>query len=212
MAKFTVFFKNKAVQSYIYDSGIVRIGRDSSNDLVIDNLTVAPAHAIITINKDNCIVKQLSDNSPLIVNNEKIDETFLQNNDTITIGKYSIIYSTTESVMPDIDTFSFNNKDVERLNSKLEEKVNIPNANLQVMDGQHIGRILPLKKSMTRFGHTGNGIVIISKRKDGYFMSSLETDMNILINQKPLADQTIQLKNNDIILINNISMQFFLEQ
>jgi len=212
MAKFTIFFKEKAIQSSIYDSGVIRIGRDSSNDLIIDNLTVAPIHAVVTINGDSCLIKQLSDSHPLIINHEKTKETFLENNNVISIGKYSIVFNTTESITPDTNSFSSKNKDVESLNLQLEDKVNIPNANLQVMDGQHIGRILPLKKSMTRLGHAGSGVVIISKRKNGYFMSSLETHMNILINQQALADKTIQLKNNDIIVINNISMQFFIEQ
>jgi len=212
MAKFTIFFKDKAIQSYIYDSGVIRIGRDSSNDLVIDNLTVAPVHALVNIDGDNCRIKQLSDRHPLIINHEKVEETFLENNNVISIGKYSIVFNTTESITPKEKPFSSNNKDVESLNLQLEDKVNIPDGNLQIMDGEHIGRILPLKKSMTRLGHAGSGVIIISKRKDGYFMSSLETHMNILINQQPLADKTIQLKTNDIITINNISMQFFLEQ
>jgi len=212
MAKFTIFFKGKAIQSYIYDSGVIRIGRDSSNDLIIDNLTVAPVHAVVNVDGDNCLIKQLSDDHPLIVNHEKVEETFLENNNVISIGKYTIVFNTTESIAPNKKDFSPNNKDVESLNSKLEEKINIPDGNLQIMEGDHIGRILPLKKSMTRLGHAGSGVIIISKRKDGYFMSSLETHMNILINQQALADKTIQLKNNDIIVINNVSMQFFLEQ
>ncbi len=213
MAKFTIFFKDKAIQSYIYDSGVIRIGRDSSNDLVIDNLTVAPAHAVVTIDSDNCIIKQLADENPLVINNEKVKEAFLQNNDVISIGKYSITFSTTESVADDSKLFSSNSKDVDSLNLKLAEQVIIPNANLQILDGQHIGRILPLKKAMTRFGHAGTGVVIIAKRKDGFFISSLEADtgMEILINREPLADKTIHLKDNDTILINKISMQFFLE-
>jgi len=212
MAKFTIFFKGKAIQSYIYDSGVIRIGRDSSNDLIIDNLTVAPVHAVVNVDGDNCLIKQLSDDHPLIINHEKVEETFLENNNVISIGKYTIVFNTTESIAPNEKGFAPNNKDVESLNSKLEKEINIPDANLQIMEGDHIGRILPLKKSMTRLGHAGSGVIIISKRKDGYFMSSLETHMNILINQQALADKTIQLENNDIIVINNVSMQFFLEQ
>jgi len=205
MAKFTIYFKDKAIQSHIYDSGVVRIGRDESNDLVIDNLTVAPAHAVVIINADNCIIKQLNDEHPLFINGEKTKEAFLHQNDEISIGKHSIIFSITESVSP------IANKDVDALNIKIDEKTNTPNANLQVLEGKNIGRILPLKKAMTRFGHNGSGMVIISKRKDGYFISSLESDSKILINKKTLADKTIQLNNNDTILINKVLMQFFLD-
>jgi len=213
MAKFTIFFKDKAIQSYIYDSGIIHIGRDNTNDIVIDNLTVAPAHAVVTVNSDNCIIKQLSDKNPLIINKEETKESFLNNNDVISIGKYRIIYSTTESIATDSNTFNAKNKDVESLNQKLEQQVSSPDANLQILEGQHIGRILPLKKAMTRFGHAGTGVVVIAKRKDGFYISSLESTSNTdtLINRDPLGDKTVHLKDNDIILINKVSMQFFLE-
>jgi len=210
MAKFTIYFKDKAIQSHIFDTGVVHIGRDDTNDLVIDNLTVAPAHAVVIIKSGACVIKQLNNDHPLVINHEKTKEAVLQNNDIISVGKHTIIFSTTESIAP-AQTNNSANKDVDFLNDKLEEKIKIPDANLQVLDGHHIGRILPLKKSMTRFGHDGSGVVVISKRKDGYYISSLESDSNITVNQEVLADKTIHLNTNDIIIIDNISMQFYLE-
>ena len=210
MAKFTVYFKDKVIQSHIFDPGVVRIGRDETNDLTIDNLTVAPAHAVVIVKEDSCVIKQLNDEFPLFINNEKSKETLLQNNDKISVGKHTIVYNTTESVTP-VKNSNSASKDVASLNTKLEEKIKIPDANLQVMDGQHIGRVLPLKKSMTRFGHNGTDVGVIARRKDGYFISSLEGDSKITVNQTPLGNKTISLNNNDVIVIDSISMQFFFE-
>ena len=208
MAKFTIYFKDKPIQSYIFDSGVIHIGRDDSNDLVIDSLAVAPAHAVVIIKADSCFIKQLNNDHPLVINNENTKDSLLKNNDTITIGKHASIYSTTESIAP-AKNDSAASRDVESLNGKLEESINFPDAKLQILDGAHIGRILPLKKSMTRFGHAGTDTAIIAKRKEGYFISSLDNNANILINNKPLTDKTIQLQTNDIVFIDNISMQFF---
>ncbi len=210
MAKFTVYFKDKVIQSQIFDSGVVRIGRDETNDLTIDNLTVAPAHAVVIVKKNSSVIKQLNDEFPVFINNEQSKETLLQNNDIISVGKHTIIYNTTESVTP-VKNTNTASKDVESLNTKLEERIKIPDANLQVMDGQHIGRVLPLKKSMTRFGHNGTDVGVISRRKDGYFISSLEGDSKITVNQTLLGNKTINLNNNDVVVIDNISMQFFFE-
>jgi len=210
MAKFTVYFKGKVIQSHIFEPGVIHIGRDESNDLAIDNLTVAPAHAVVIIKENSCVIKQLNNEFPLLINNEKSKEAVLRDNDTISVGKHTIVFSTTESVSPVTNSNSAS-KDVESLNIKLEEKINVPDANLQVMDGQHIGRVLPLKKPMTRFGHSGAGIGVIARRKDGYFISSLEGDTNITVNQTPLGNKTVNLNNNDVVVIDNISMQFFFE-
>ncbi len=213
MAKFTVFFKDKPLKSHLYDTGVIHIGRDETNDLVIDNLSVAPAHAVVIIKQSNCIIKQLSAEHPLMVNNLKHKETLLQNNDRITLGKHTIIYNTSENVAEDNTTNQQPvNPEIKSLNQKIENDLKIPDANFQVLEGNHIGRVLPLKKAMTRFGHTGSGIVIISKRKNGYFISSLEHNDNIMVNQEPLGDKSIFLKDNDTVVIDNISMRFFLEQ
>lgn len=207
MAKFTVFFKDKVTQSQLFDSGIIRIGRDETNDLIIDNLAVAPAHAVVVIKEDNCTIKQLNDEFPLIVNNEKYKNMLLVNGDTITIGKHTVVYNETELIVPP----SEENRDVKKLNENLVNNTKAPEANLQVLDGPHIGRVLPLKKSMTRIGQDSSGIAVISRRKDGYFISSLEGDPNIVINKEPLAEKTINLKTNDMVIIDDVSMQFFID-
>lgn len=210
MAKFTVFFKDKAINSEIFDSGVVHIGRDETNDLTVDSLAVAPAHAAVIIKDDKCIIKQLNDDFPLVINNSPAKEAVLQNNDRINIGKHYIVYSVTESIS-DMAHNKSSDKDISLLNEKLEENLKPTEANLQIMNGPHIGRILSLKKSMTRLGNNDSGIVAISKRKEGYFISTLENPNGcpLTVNKKPLGEQSIQLKNNDIISINKVSMQFF---
>ncbi len=79
MAKLTVFFKDKAIQSDLYENGIVRIGRDETNDLTIDSLAVAPAHAVLIILDGDCTIKQLNDEFPLIINGEKVKSGNLNN-------------------------------------------------------------------------------------------------------------------------------------
>ncbi len=209
MAKFTVFFKDKPIHSSIFETGIVHIGRDETNDVAVDSLAIAPAHAAVILQNNSCIIKQLNNDFPLIINGEKYKEYPLQNGDTITIGKHRIVFSSTEKIaynkptLPEIEP--------ESLSNALSKDGLLPEANLQVMGGKHIGRLIPLKKTMTRLGRGGSGIIIITKRKEGYYLSMLEPNDNIKINNQALADQTLLLKNNDVILIDNIPMQFFMD-
>lgn len=206
MAKFTVFFKDKVVHSALFESGVVHIGRDETNDLTLNSLAVAPAHAAVVIKETGSLIKQLNDDFPLIINGEKAKEYNLSNNDRITLGKHSIVYNTTESV---VEKPSLPNFDVDQLNLEIERGVQMPEANLQVIDGKHIGRILPMKKAMTRLGRNGGGVAVIARRKDGYFISALENDISLTVNDIPIGDKTLKLNNNDIILIDNVSLQFF---
>lgn len=210
MAKLTVFFKDKAIDSRFYENGIVHIGRDDTNDLVIDSLAVAPAHAVIIIRDSDITIKQLNDEFPLIVNGELVKSRTLNNNDLVTIGKHKIIFNDTESVdtLPQILN-DLIQKDVVALNKEIEGDIRIPVANLQVISGSNIGKILPLKNAMTRLGHAESGIIAIVKRKDGYFVSALENPQAILLNHHPLGNKSAQLNDNDILVIGDTSLQFF---
>ncbi len=209
MPKFTVFFKDKAINSAIFDEGVVHIGSDETNNLSVDSLAIAPAHAAVIIKESGSIIKQLNNDFPLIINNTKTKEAILQNNDQINIGKHFIVFSETESISPSVEN-TVQDTDVTQLNTKLQERNADPDANLQIMEGPHIGRILALKKTMTRIGNRESGVVIISKRKEGYYISALESHQSQKVNQQPLGDQSIRLNNYDIISLEDTSMQFFL--
>ncbi|MDO9423366.1 MAG: FHA domain-containing protein [Methylobacter sp.] len=211
MAKLTVFFKDKAIHSGLFENGVVHIGRDETNDLTIASLAIAPAHAVIIIRDDACAIKQLNDRFPLIINGEAIKACNLNNNDMISMGKHAILFNTTESIeFP----AAFDNSlidNVKSLNREIDRGLHSPAANLQVMNGNNIGKILPLKNAMTRLGHNdGSGVIAISKRKEGYFVSVLENSGTITVNNEPLNDRLLKLNTNDVLVINDTSLQFFL--
>jgi len=211
MAKLTVFFKDKAIHSRLFENGIVHIGRDETNDLVIDSLAVAPAHAVIVIKDSECSIKQLHNDFPLIVNGEAIKSGNLNNNDTIAIGKHQIIFNDGEAIdaIPK-QLEDLINRDVATLNKEIESDLRIPSANLQVISGNNIGKILPLKNAMTRLGQSDKGVIAIVKRKDGYFVSALEHVHAILINDQPLGNKSAQLNDNDVLVVGDTSLQFFI--
>lgn len=201
MAKFTVFFNGKPIHSFLFDSGVVHIGRDETNDIVLDSLAVAPAHAAVVIRENNCIIKQLNDGFTLKVNHEERKESTLDNGDKITIGKHSILYGANENTPFSQHPFE---ADTPSPNS-----VNASGAGLQILEGEHIGRIIPLKKAITRLGSGGSGLAIISKRRDGYFFSPLACDHSMTINQEPVKETAVRLNDNDLVVVDKVPMKFF---
>ncbi len=207
MAKLTVFFKYKEINSYLFENRVVHIGRDETNDVAIDSLAVAPAHAAIIIHDETSTIKQLNDSFPLIVNGQKVKESPLADKDSITIGKHDIVYNTTEAASySESDELVF--EDGKHLDS--DNVAQLRPASLQVLNGSNIGKILPLKKAMTKLGSSGSGVVVISKKRDGYFITALENTGKITINNIPLDNSYSKLNDNDTLAINNVSLQFFL--
>lgn len=210
-AKFTVFFKEKPIRSELFENGIIHIGRDDTNEIIIDSLTIAPAHAVVTITEQGCLIKQLNEKYPLEVNDKKIKDQMLKNGDCVNIGKHSIIFNSTETISPTETLSTRAQEDLDSLNEEINSALILSEAKLQVMSGVHIGRIIPIKKTMTQLGKSGSGVLIISKRKEGYFLSALETDPTLKINDKLLDDETFKLSNNDLVTIDDTAMQFFIQ-
>ena len=209
-AKFTVFFKEKPIRSELFENGIIHIGRDETNDISIDSLKIAPAHAVVTINEQGCLIKQLNGDYPLEVNDKKVKDQMLKNGDCINIGKHSLIFNSTETINTTEKLSTRALDDLNSLNEEINSTLALSEAKLQVLSGVHIGRIIPIKKTMTQLGKSGSGVIIISKRKDGYFLSALESDPCLMINEEQLNDDTFKLNNNDLVTIDDTCMQFFI--
>jgi hypothetical protein len=178
-----------------------------TNDLVIDSLAIAPSHAAIQIRDSEAMIKQLSESYPVIVNGQKTKLAPLHDGDEIALGKHTLIYNVTaDTARPEAafsEAINIFARDIERDSQQT--------ATLQVTNGPNIGKILTIKNIMTRLGNSGSGVAVIAKRKEGYFISVLENTGTITVNGEPLGDKTLKLESNDILVINNASLQFFLE-
>ncbi len=85
----------------------------------------------------------------------------------------------------------------------------LPAGFVQITNGEHIGRIIALNRSMTRLGLSGNACAIVANRGDeGYFLTPLDGKAYPLVNGKPTGDATIQLSDGAIIEIDGIQMKF----
>lgn len=201
MAKLTVYSKNNVVHSYLLESEKIHVGRDESNELVIDSPEFAPVHAVIVTRGDRCMIKQLNNEFPLILNGKHIRENKLLHGDTITVGQYDIVYSTNGAGHASDSAIA---------RRKIKTNYIVHVANFQVISGTDLGKIFQLNTPMTMIGEYGNGIVVVSKRKDGYFVSILENVGTITLNNEPLGDSIVKLNHHDVLVVDNRTVQFYL--
>lgn len=66
------------------------IGRRPHNDIVIDNLAVSGEHAVLITILNDSFVEDLGSTNGTTVNAQPIKKHFLQNNDTVELGKYKL--------------------------------------------------------------------------------------------------------------------------
>ena len=66
------------------------IGRKAHNDIQIDNLAVSGEHAVIVTILNDSFMEDLGSTNGTLVNGNPVKKHFLQNNDTIELGKYKL--------------------------------------------------------------------------------------------------------------------------
>ena len=68
------------------------IGRKPHNDIQIDNLAISGEHAVVITILNDSFLEDLGSTNGTFVNGQSIKKHFLQNSDTIELGKYRLQY------------------------------------------------------------------------------------------------------------------------
>lgn len=85
-------FKGREVDHWVFDRPRLNIGRTPDNDVVIDNLAVSRLHAVLEEEKGCYFVRDCDSLNGTVVNGQKVGRTRLEDGDTISIGKHSIVF------------------------------------------------------------------------------------------------------------------------
>ncbi len=205
MGKLTLAFKGRPLEAYQFDAGKIYIGRDPSNAVHIDSLGVAPVHASICFDQDPPLLTHDDEQYILLVNGHKKTEHGLHHGDSIAIGKYSLHFS------EEAQTIFTPAPQPTQKEAAAPASPQIK-ATMQFLSGPNIGRLMSLKRGLTRIGKKESGLAVIAHRKDGYYISHLDGENPVLINGKLLENDSARLNENDIVEIDKIEMQIFLEE
>ena len=93
MPEIIVRFEDKVIERVVAEKQRITIGRTTDNDIVLDNRGVSRRHAMIEVGPNGQAV--IIDNESLngtFVNQRKVSEEMLKDQDVISIGKYHLEY------------------------------------------------------------------------------------------------------------------------
>ncbi|MDO4637941.1 MAG: FHA domain-containing protein [Lautropia sp.] len=83
------------LRNYLLTQARTVIGRRAGSTLVLDDLTVSGEHAVLLISQNEAIIQDLGSRNGTLVNGEPVARAFLCSGDTIDIGVYRLVYSST---------------------------------------------------------------------------------------------------------------------
>ena len=83
-------FNDNVLKTIETDKEVVSIGRNASNDIQIDNLSVSKNHAKITRDKDSYRVEDLNSTNGTYLNEKMVSKAALKHKDILTVGKHTL--------------------------------------------------------------------------------------------------------------------------
>jgi pSer/pThr/pTyr-binding forkhead associated (FHA) protein len=209
------------------------IGRKPDNDIVIDNMAVSGHHAKITLQDGNYVVEDLQSTNGTFLNDKKILNSALKNNDTITIGQHSLVF-----MAPPAEPKAEPPKSVipETMNSDatmiITPKDNQPSHEaagkseligvLRAIEGKSDQPEYQLTALLTYIGKGETAAIkikgffapdiaaLISRRQAGYLLTAVK-DGYPKHNNKSVSGQ-LELKDEDIIEVGGIKFLFQLKE
>jgi hypothetical protein len=84
----------------------------------------------------------------------------------------------------------------------------LPAGYIQVQNGEFMGRIILLNRSLTRLGLSADTCAVIAHRSDGYYLSHLDGETPPFLNGASIGDRTMKLQDGDTIEVQGITMKF----
>ncbi|HDL02095.1 MAG TPA: FHA domain-containing protein [candidate division Zixibacteria bacterium] len=226
MAELIVKYDDKVIERIVTEKKRLSIGRTKENDIVLENRGVSRKHAMLEFNDNAAIVIDNESLNGTFVNNRKISEEILRDDDIITIGKYSLTYHSQSSQDTDAGadfdgTMVLNTKKQKKLleNDKIEKQivekyggsVLIGEENAEFSEFKFDRDVVTIGKA--KFVHIKakgfwlSGIQAkISKENNCYVLSNLGKKGKTKVNGEPVS--LYNLKNGDIITVGKSSFKF----
>jgi len=211
------------------------IGRRPGVDIVLADPAVSGRHTLVISILDDSFIENLSVTNGTYINGKRTDKTVLQEGDVITVGNSKLVYHS-EKDSPGVDEDDFEKtmilrpgkiarnvatdsqakamKDAEDTAAieAVEPKPSSRVAVLKVRSGPAAGKEVKVNRAMVTLGRPGVQVVVVSRRKKGYFISYISgasgTGKAPTVNGKELKSQSTPLVGGDLINLAGVEIEF----
>lgn len=216
MAKLVIKLNNNIVDHVELRQGDMKIGRKSSCDIHLDNLSVSGEHVNIFTIGDDSFVQDLGSTNGTYVNNKKIVKHHLKNEDQVAIGKYRLTFVSVAvpeaAALAKTVAITGPSSDAPTAPPPVKKKPATPAgaALISLSGGSTPGKRIELVKTVTNLGKAGRRAGTITRTPDGYLLAA-GNDETPKLNGRTLSGENTKLRNGDIIEVAGTRLQFHLK-
>jgi len=206
MAKLTISFKGRPIAIHHLDEQPVTIGRNADCSIHIDSLAIAPRHAELLPTGTGHLMLALDHDFPVLVNRNPVERALLQPGDLIQVGKHDIDFSEDECEVIISTPEPTQDSSEERPS---EEEDPVP-AYIQVQSGADIGKVILLRRAVTRLHHLGMHDLAVTRENNTYSLVRLNPDLLVKIDGKPMMEEEAPLGDKTRIETESTRFGFFI--
>lgn len=231
MPTVTLRFDQKPIKEYHIEKGqALTIGRQDTNDVVIENLGVSGYHAKIDAVDDRFLLTDLQSKNGTFVNEKLVTAHWLNHGDVIIIGKHTLLFTYAEGESQPVAEDALMEQTMVMETDQYQEMLakSYPQESSAKVERQVLGVLtflaggegdLKLSRKLARIGKDPtcdvvvNGLMVgktaatISNRPTGYYLSYVGGMAKPKVNGVTIKD-LVKLEEFDIIEIGSSKLQF----
>jgi hypothetical protein len=184
----------------------MRIGRRTYNDVVIDEPNISADHAVIVTTSGNPYFEDRGSTNGSRINGLLVTtKHFLQNEDVVTLGKYTIQYRADANAVlatNPIESLAITESLGDLHQTTLRSNANaqqVKSAAIQILDGPHAGEKIEITQTLTTIGRPDRHVSVFTRTADGYNLTHIRGENFPILNGKLTNTTTHTLFNGDLI-------------
>ncbi len=228
MVKILLKFKNSVIREITLGRGVLTVGRDSGNDIEIDNPAVSGTHATIWRDGENVCIEDADSTNGTYFKGERVVRATLGKGDEVIIGKHTLQVIAGEGVSDDVPVKPFE-PSLDKtmiLDTKVKKKVigrsKGGRGGFVVIDGPAEKERYELVDRVTMIGKSSNALIrlkglfapkvaaLVNRTDKGYIITPADEKHPPRINGSPINEEH-PLKDKDVIEIGGLRLEFFLD-
>lgn len=214
MAKLVLSLNGTVLQQHFIDTRCLKIGRETGNDIVINDPQLSREHARILSVGDDQIIEDLASSNGTRINGKPLTRQILQHRDVVELGAHHLLYLSSR-VAADVElertllikALPRNGESIEGipvmgLAATRPSKTRFPAGSITVLEsaGHHNdGDDITLDRVVTTFGTPGDQLIVITRRPQGYFLTHVEGPKYPRVNRNSIGAAVRALRNDDLI-------------
>jgi len=221
-SKLILALDGEILREYQVERDFMSIGRKHENDIQLNDLTVSGRHALISKVGENIYIEDLNSTNGTLVNGNYVSKLALKHGNVVQVGHHLFTFfnNDKESYEPTM----FIRAEIDETQVVLPEwdmddkAINMrgqPLGALRKLNDNNANSSIEMRKPFSTIGFHGKKLALINRGSNGYSIVAIKADHQQRshdipkLNGQKIGSTALQLKENDIISIARIEMEFY---